>query len=287
MPKSADAFRTISEVAEVLDTPAHVLRFWESRFTQVKPVKRAGGRRYYRPADVELLAGIKKLLHEDGLTIRGVQKILKEDGVRHVAALAGPVTLGGEEAAAESTEASPASVETAPTPHWPEAPAPEPEAAEPEAAFPQDPDDTAPETPYSAPEAAPTVVPLAASGTSRKPKDPWNQPSLFDEPVPEAPMAEDVEPEEPELSEPRGEVVSLMVGREPEPEPEPTTTAAATAAQDSPESDVVALDHVARALRAVAPDALSSEQIGVLANARTRLAALRAQLGQAPRPRGE
>ena len=276
MPKSADAFRTISEVAEVLDTPAHVLRFWESRFTQVKPVKRAGGRRYYRPADVELLAGIKKLLHEDGLTIRGVQKILKEDGVRHVAALAGPVTLGDEEAAAESTEASPASVETAPTPHWPEAPAPEPEAAEPEAAFPQDPDDTAPE-------AAPTVVPLAASGTSRKPKDPWNQPSLFDEPVPEAPMAEDVEPEEPELSEPRGEVVSLMVGRE----PEPTTTAATTAAQDSSESDLVALDHVARALRAVAPDALSSEQIGVLANARTRLAALRAQLGQAPRPRGE
>jgi len=85
--KSPDAFRTISEVAEWLDVPTHVLRFWESRFTQVKPVKRAGGRRYYRPADMELLGGIKKLLHEDGLTIRGVQKILRDDGVRHVSDL--------------------------------------------------------------------------------------------------------------------------------------------------------------------------------------------------------
>ena len=87
MSKSADAFRTISEVAEWLDTPTHVLRFWESKFPQVKPVKRAGGRRYYRPADMELLAGIKKLLHEDGITIRGVQKILREQGVRHVVAV--------------------------------------------------------------------------------------------------------------------------------------------------------------------------------------------------------
>lgn len=87
MTKSADAFRTISEVAEWLDTPTHVLRFWESKFSQVKPVKRAGGRRYYRPADMELLAGIKKLLHEDGVTIRGVQKILREQGVRHVVAV--------------------------------------------------------------------------------------------------------------------------------------------------------------------------------------------------------
>ncbi|SEN65664.1 MerR family transcriptional regulator [Palleronia pelagia] len=91
MAKSPDAFRTISEVAEWLDVPTHVLRFWESRFTQVKPVKRAGGRRYYRPADMELLGGIKQLLHEDGLTIRGVQKLLREEGVRHVAALSPPL----------------------------------------------------------------------------------------------------------------------------------------------------------------------------------------------------
>lgn len=87
MDKSPDAFRTISEVAEYLDTPAHVLRFWESRFSQIKPVKRAGGRRYYRPSDVELLTGIKRLLHDEGLTIRGVQKILRDHGVRHVAGL--------------------------------------------------------------------------------------------------------------------------------------------------------------------------------------------------------
>jgi DNA-binding transcriptional MerR regulator len=85
MEKSPDAFRTISEVAEWLGVPAHVLRFWESKFTQVKPVKRAGGRRYYRPADMALLGGIKTLLHDDGMTIKGVQKLLREKGTGHVA----------------------------------------------------------------------------------------------------------------------------------------------------------------------------------------------------------
>src|SRR6201996_466945 len=94
--KSAEAFRTISEVATDLDVPQHVLRFWETRFAQVKPVKRAGGRRFYRPEDVDLLRGIRSLLYSDGLTIRGVQKILKERGLRHVAALGG----GGEAAPA-------------------------------------------------------------------------------------------------------------------------------------------------------------------------------------------
>jgi DNA-binding transcriptional MerR regulator len=102
MEKSPDAFRTISEVSEWLETPAHVLRFWESRFAQVKPVKRAGGRRYYRPSDMQLLGGIKKLLHEDGMTIRGVQKILREQGVKHVCALSQPLE------AAEPAEAEPA-----------------------------------------------------------------------------------------------------------------------------------------------------------------------------------
>jgi DNA-binding transcriptional MerR regulator len=83
--KSPDAFRTISEAADELDVPQHVLRFWETRFAQVKPMKRAGGRRYYRPADVELLKGIRSLLYKDGYTIRGVQKILKEDGASYVA----------------------------------------------------------------------------------------------------------------------------------------------------------------------------------------------------------
>jgi DNA-binding transcriptional MerR regulator len=85
--KSNRAFRTISEVAEVLDTPAHVLRFWESKFSQIKPMKRGGGRRYYRPEDVSLLRGIKELLYVDGLTIKGVQKVLRERGQKHVAGL--------------------------------------------------------------------------------------------------------------------------------------------------------------------------------------------------------
>lgn len=87
MEKSPDAFRTISEVADLLETPAHVLRFWETRFPQVRPVKRAGGRRYYRPGDVALLSGIRRLLHDEGMTIRGVQKVLREQGIRHVAGL--------------------------------------------------------------------------------------------------------------------------------------------------------------------------------------------------------
>ena len=83
--KSAEAFRTISEVALELGVPQHVLRFWESRFTQIKPVKRAGGRRYYRPEDIDLLKGIRALLYSDGFTIKGVQKVLRERGQRHVA----------------------------------------------------------------------------------------------------------------------------------------------------------------------------------------------------------
>ncbi|MHA3976567.1 MerR family transcriptional regulator [Halovulum sp. GXIMD14794] len=85
--KSPDAFRTISEVAEILEIPAHVLRFWESRFTQIKPVKRGGGRRYYRPQDIDLLRGIRDLLYSEGMTIKGVQKILREKGIKHVAGI--------------------------------------------------------------------------------------------------------------------------------------------------------------------------------------------------------
>lgn len=94
MEKSREAFRTISEVADWLNTPTHVLRFWEGKFPEVSPVKRAGGRRYYRPADMALLAGIKKLLHEEGMTIRGVQKLLAEQGVKFVASLASPPAIG-------------------------------------------------------------------------------------------------------------------------------------------------------------------------------------------------
>ena len=100
MPKSRDAFRTISEVAEWLDVQPHVLRFWESKFSQVRPVKRAGGRRYYRPADMQLLGGIKKLLHDDGMTIKGVQKLLREKGIKEISALSKAVDSDEAEAAA-------------------------------------------------------------------------------------------------------------------------------------------------------------------------------------------
>lgn len=80
--KSADAFRTISEVAALLDVPQHVLRFWESKFSQVRPLKRGGGRRYYRPEDVELLLTIRSLLYDDGYTIKGVQKLLRDGSLK-------------------------------------------------------------------------------------------------------------------------------------------------------------------------------------------------------------
>ena len=185
--KSPDAFRTISEVADWLDVPTHVLRFWESRFSQVKPVKRAGGRRYYRPGDMRLLGGIKRLLHDDGLTIRGVQKLLREEGVRHVAALSPPLEAeavdvqgdnvvhladaapdmdrmpdrwpfseGAEEAVdsladdLDGEEAAPAPADEPPAPESPqEAPTEEPPAAETPAApvEVEEPQGTAPEAP--------------------------------------------------------------------------------------------------------------------------------------------
>jgi DNA-binding transcriptional MerR regulator len=88
LDKAPDAFRTISEVADELDIPQHVLRFWETRFAQIKPMKRSGGRRYYRPDDVDLLKGIRRLLYGEGYTIRGVQRILKEHGIKSVQGIA-------------------------------------------------------------------------------------------------------------------------------------------------------------------------------------------------------
>ena len=120
--KSPDAFRTISEVAEDLDLPQHVLRFWETRFPQIKPLKRGGGRRYYRPDDVALIMGLKALLYGQGYTIKGVQRILKEQGARSVQAVgrggalpASAVAPGGDHvarpvAAAVSPSASPHAV---------------------------------------------------------------------------------------------------------------------------------------------------------------------------------
>ncbi len=114
--KSPDAFRTISEVAEDLDLPQHVLRFWETRFPQIKPLKRGGGRRYYRPDDVALITGLKALLYGQGYTIKGVQRILKEQGARAVQAvgrggvLAGSVSSSPPIARSQIAEAAEAAV---------------------------------------------------------------------------------------------------------------------------------------------------------------------------------
>jgi DNA-binding transcriptional MerR regulator len=118
--KSPEAFRTISEAAAELDVPQHVLRFWETKFTTIKPLKRGGGRRYYRPDDLDLLRGIRSLLYRDGLTIKGVQKILREQGPRYViefgrgmtSLISSPrnATTGGQEAAAERSSARPSNV---------------------------------------------------------------------------------------------------------------------------------------------------------------------------------
>ena len=183
MAKSPDAFRTISEVSDWLGTPAHVLRFWESRFSQIKPVKRAGGRRYYRRNDMLLLSGIRRLLHEDGLTIKGVQKVLKEQGVKYVSSLGndplsvvreppGPET-GPDETPAPvpnetehnettSNEAEPN--QTQPSGTKPSAaepsPSPEPETAEPEPAL------------KAGPETITEIPAEGASGSASTPPDP-------------------------------------------------------------------------------------------------------------------
>ena len=104
MDKSPDAFRTISEVADDLDLPQHVLRFWETRFTQIKPMKRGGGRRYYRPQDVELIKGIRHMLYDQGYTIKGVQKLLRENGNQFLVAI-GSGDLAAIEAIAQRKQA--------------------------------------------------------------------------------------------------------------------------------------------------------------------------------------
>lgn len=172
MDKSPDAFRTIREVADWLGVAAHVLRFWESKFTQVRPVKRAGGRRYYRPADMELLGGIKVLLHDRGMTVRGVQRMLKDEGAAAVAALSPPIDgmlaapelsegIGEEDAwrADAQTETEEGAFDAG----LPELPFAEPTVAEPTVA-------------------EPTVTELTAAG----PADP-------DDPIPDAEILEGVE----------------------------------------------------------------------------------------------
>lgn len=124
--KSPGAFRTISEVSDTLNVPAHVLRFWETKFTQVRPMKRGGGRRYYRPEDIALLTRIRDLLYSDGYTIKGVQKLLKSGGANAPAATAAKPAPASPPAAAQPAAPAPqAATPAAPaqTPLPPPAPA--------------------------------------------------------------------------------------------------------------------------------------------------------------------
>lgn len=251
MAKSADAFRTISEVAEWLDTPAHVLRFWESKFPQIKPVKRAGGRRYYRPADMELIGGIKKLLHDDGMTIKGVQKVLREQGVRYVSGLgqglgdsapdveakAGPVPDAAPAKPAENApEAAPPAdpvvpfrppqdAEATPEEPTPENPAEQESEQEPE-----------PET-ESEQQAAPGGLPsfLTAGGMGKSADD--DTPSKS--PADKLPEPEDAPGQAPES----------------EPEPEPETADEAAAPAEAEEAETSASDLPAFLRRPAAPAA--------------------------------
>ena len=277
MSKSAHAFRTISEVAELLETPTHVLRFWESRFPQVKPVKGAGGRRYYRPDDVQLLAGIKKLLHDDGMTIRGVQKLLREQGAKQVAArvelsfdAAGDVSEAAPPEAdrtkADGTEAAPAltAEDAAPGPDTPAGTLLTPRiAAWRQASLFEAP---APEGVGIVTEIE-TVTLVEIEDADDSPPDPEPVP----EPVPEAPIALDVAPEDPEAL---AHVVSLLVAGSARPHE------AAPALPPAPEP---ALAVLSRGLTGLDLAALGTVERMRLLAACDRLAALRTRMGQPPR----
>ncbi|MHA6323877.1 MerR family transcriptional regulator [Roseivivax sp. CAU 1753] len=232
MSKSPDAFRTISEVADWLETPAHVLRFWESKFPQVKPVKRAGGRRYYRPSDMMLLGGIKKLLHDDGMTIKGVQKILSEQGVKSVSDMAPPIDDNDAEDVLDAVET-------------------------PDRDVPARIDDEIEDAPFiEAEPPASTVVPFTGGTLAETPAPPANaETDSAEAPVaplpegtPDAPAVEDVAPE------PEPEVLQDAAAAQ---QPDPPEVAGDTAAKpDDAEGDSVdATDRAEPVIAGDAPDA--------------------------------
>lgn len=260
MAKSADAFRTISEVADWLGVPTHVLRFWESKFPQVKPVKRAGGRRYYRPSDMLLLAGIRVLLHDDGMTIRGVQKILREKGVKHVVAMADREVAGSEEDAA-----------------------PEKSSTASEAATPLRPD---PDFIFDFPNKR--ASPVAETPATEKPA---TEKPATEEPAPETPAEPDVDDQMPLFTPEREEQPELV----PEPEPEPAPVETILEGTDTP-SPVPAdpptlpgpspvggpsLGPLLEQIRTASPS-VADEMRQVLATQKDRLEALRDRLRTEP-----
>ena len=192
MVKSRDAFRTISEVADWLDTPAHVLRFWESKFTQIKPVKRAGGRRYYRPEDMALLGGIKTLLHDQGMTIKGAQKLLRDMGIKHVSGL-GPQPLDIDDEVEEGVLTTPG-----PTLTLVPQSAPEPTRNAPVAMPPARPARPVDDNWSAASSDKPDLVEPDSAG----PADPIPKPRPEPAAAPRAPVLRNPEPREPESRTP-------------------------------------------------------------------------------------
>lgn len=181
MSKSSQAFRTIREVADWLGVAAHVLRFWESKFPQIKPVKRAGGRRYYRPADMELVGGIKVLLHDRGMTIKGVQTMIRDEGQGAVAALSPSIDalIGGDVIEADSIEGWTRDAETDAATSEPQQHA-DPEPLEPPQTITPEPEPASPEPPASAGTAP---VEVAPETSEQKPKvDTFEQVSATDAP---------------------------------------------------------------------------------------------------------
>ncbi|WP_299280625.1 MerR family transcriptional regulator [uncultured Tateyamaria sp.] len=241
MSKSADAFRTISEVADWLGVQTHVLRFWESKFTQVKPVKRAGGRRYYRPADMLLLGGIRKLLHDDGLTIKGVQKILREEGMAYVSDMSKPLDeeteaqLDSDLVTHVEEDIPPAPVPSAPPPISREpteanaaflsetvlspTPVEPPDAAAPPP--PTMPDVLAEPTPPAEPMQAAEVTPQAQPEPVEPPEDTTPEAAPFEAdvaPMPTDPPPSDIAPEAP--AAPLDPIPEPIAASAPEPAPE-------------------------------------------------------------------
>ncbi|MGI3211461.1 MerR family transcriptional regulator [Roseovarius tibetensis] len=221
MAKSADAFRTISEVADILQVPAHVLRFWESKFPQIKPVKRAGGRRYYRPDDIKLIGGIRLLLHDEGMTIKGVQKILRDHGVAHVVAMAPSHDhagserdsgQGGDTATAGTTGADVLAFE--PRGGTPPEPAPDTVSdAAPDLAMPEPPDAATPDMPDTAATEPDSAPPPGHAGTA--PDAATAPPAPDTPPRPALPPLPDLPEDAPDtLPAPRG-ALALLAGLHP------------------------------------------------------------------------
>ncbi|PWR03397.1 hypothetical protein DKT77_05920 [Meridianimarinicoccus roseus] len=292
MTKSPDAFRTISEVAAWLDTPAHVLRFWESRFDDLKPVKRAGGRRYYRPEDMQLLGGIKHLLHTEGHTIKSVQDRIKSDGPSAVAAFSPPLTAPPAGAEAQVQEArAPMEVETlaaGPAPLRREPPAQVPAAAS------VDGGGATPSFASARTAAAPMPSPAAADPEPATSPDPAPQPEALssESPDDDAPPigfffddSDDAAPAEAQsgtfspLSEPEPAIAPIATSGPQHAPSEAAQASRAPAAPTDPDDDTPGLAPplpIAARLRAILPEDLSAAQ-------RARLATLAGRLGSMAR----